>query len=144
MTGIESAVTGTVTQDVVARVSAKGKPYATINLKIGDGEDAMFCNVLVFDLEVIEAAKGGRITRGTQLYAEGKLQIGQWVGDDGRSRMELKMMARYCRPSEIGRNRPKKPKKAKSATSSSTTSGTTTSIILQEASEPTFDDPIPF
>jgi single-stranded DNA-binding protein len=69
--------------------------------------------VLAFDADIIEAAKACRITKGTQVYCEGRLQIGQWCGDDGRSRIELKMMARFCRLPEIGRNRPKRAKPVK-------------------------------
>ena len=38
MIGIESALTGIVTRDCTAKVSARGKPYTQINLKIGDGK----------------------------------------------------------------------------------------------------------
>lgn len=75
MTGIEGALTGIVTRDACAKISARGKPYVTLNLKIGEGDEAQFCNVLSFDVELIEAAKAGKIGRGVQIYAEGRLTV---------------------------------------------------------------------
>ncbi len=134
MIGIESAVSGTTTRDVVAKVSAKGRAYVQLNLKIGDGDEAQFVNVLAFDADIIEAAKAGKIAKGVMIYAEGRLQIGQWTGNDGRSRLELKMMAHYTRLPEIGRNKPKKAKPAKAGASTTDT----------EKLESFYNDSIPF
>jgi single-stranded DNA-binding protein len=109
VSGIEVAFFGTLARDAEAKVSSKGKPYARLNVRVGETE-AQYINVTCFDPQAIEQAD--KLIRGAKLYVEGGgLKIDEWTGQDGVKRHGLSCMSWHARLSEIGRNRPKRERK---------------------------------
>jgi hypothetical protein len=111
---IECAFFGAVARDAEAKVSAKGKPYLRLSVRVGDAE-AQYVNVLCFDQQAIDQV--ARLTKGSKVYVEGGgLKIDEWTGSDGAKRHGLSCMSWHCRLAEIGRNRPAARRKAKITT----------------------------
>ena len=49
-----------------------------------------------------------RLTKGTQVYCEGRLSLGTWTGRDGEARAGLNLAAWEVQPmGQIGRRKPK-------------------------------------
>jgi single-stranded DNA-binding protein len=136
MPSIEVAFLGTVVKDAAPKVSAAGKKYMRLNMRVGDSDNCQWVMVTVFGDTVDEIA--GYAVKGMPLYIEGRLTLDTWKAQDGTDRSGLSVAAWRCKPPEIGRRKVRKAKTSKPAPES-------TSIIPpQEASKPTFDDSIPF
>ena len=103
---IEAAFFGTLGRDAESKVSRTGKPYVRLNVAVGTGDATQWVNVMTFDPEAIAAVD--RMQKGCRVYCEGKLTLGEWTASDGSKRSGLSVMSFHCRPSHIGRNRPKR------------------------------------
>jgi len=44
---------------------------------------------------------------GARVYVEGILKLDEWTAQDGTKRHGLSVMSWHCRPSQIGRNKPR-------------------------------------
>jgi single-stranded DNA-binding protein len=103
---IECAFFGTLGRDCERKVSASGKRYLRLSVRIGDGDGAQWVSVLAFDPEAIEVVD--QLVQGARVYVEGKLELSVWTSNGGVRRQGLSVMSWHCRLSAIGRNRPKK------------------------------------
>jgi hypothetical protein len=56
MSNIECAFFGVLGRDGEAKTSKAGKPYLRLNMRVGDGESAVWVGVMAFDTKAIEAA----------------------------------------------------------------------------------------
>src|ERR1700738_1513574 len=103
MSGIEAAFLGTLGKNAESKVSASGKAYLRLNVRVGDGDSAQWVSVMAFDQDAIDAAD--KMTTGARVYVEGRLSINEWTGKDGAKRTGLSVMSWHCRLSQIGRNK---------------------------------------
>jgi single-stranded DNA-binding protein len=103
---IECAFFGSLVRDAEVKVSKAGKQYLRLNVRVENGEAALFISTMVFDPEAIASAD--KLTKGARVYIEGRLSLDTWTGQDGVARHGLSATAWHCRLSQIGRNRPKR------------------------------------
>jgi single-stranded DNA-binding protein len=107
MIGIESALVGTLTRDADFRTSKSGKPFTLLNIQVGDGEARQYVSAIVFG---DAATKVANLERGRHVYIEGKIEISEWTGSDGKLRAGLKIMSFEAEEiGKIGRRRERKP-----------------------------------
>jgi single-strand DNA-binding protein len=73
----------------------------------GDGEaPATWVRVALFGDTVGELA--ARLTKGAEVYCEGRLTLGTWTGKDGEPKAGLNLAAWVVQPmGQIGRRKPK-------------------------------------
>ena len=99
---INAMVTGTMSKDAEAKVSAGGKEYVLIVIRT-TGEPAQFVRVSLFG-DDCEGALGLR--KGDAVSVVGSLQVGIWKNDSGTAGPSLNLMAHRCIVPSI-----KKPRK---------------------------------
>ena len=90
--------------------SAHGKPWASFPVAVDaktDGEvPATWVRVALFGATV--SALAPRLTKGAEVYCEGRLSLGTWTGRDGEARAGLNLAAWEVQPmGQIGRRKPK-------------------------------------
>jgi len=103
MNSIEACFTGRVTSDPESRLSQAGKPWMKFNAAIGEGETVQYCNVAVFG--DVAAKLSGQISKGSKIYAEGRLKLDKWQ-KDGQERSGLSLAAWRCDLiGQIGQNK---------------------------------------
>jgi single-stranded DNA-binding protein len=130
MKGIHSALQGRLGQDVELRKSSTGKDWARLSVGVGEGDEVTWVSVSVFE-EKARALEG--VTKGVELYLEGRLTLNTWTGKDGQQRTGLAVTAwRVEVLGQIGRR-----------------SGGSTLAPPEKAAQPKakreeLDDPIPF
>jgi len=109
---IEAAFTGKVGRDAELRQSQAGKPWAAVNVAVGNDENTTWVRVTMFGDLAIEMAS--RLTKGTSVYCEARnLVIDGYTTSTGEQRHGLKCIATKVQvvgASAIGRNRPQQPK----------------------------------
>lgn len=113
MNGIVACLTGRVGGDPDFRYSANGAPFLTFSMaaddaKKADGEAAEWVRVACFG-EMAEQLNG-KLTKGSRLYAEGRIRLEQWAGRDGEARSTLKLAAWVVQPMGIESRRPSAPR----------------------------------
>jgi single-stranded DNA-binding protein len=129
MTGIECAFFGALTRDADHRISKNGKPFTLLNAVVGDGEARQFVSVIVFGDAAGEVAQ---LEKGRRVYCEGRIEINEWVGQDGAKRAGLKVVSFNAREvSKIGRRKDRKPAAGASP-------------APQQHGGDFYDDPVPF
>jgi single-stranded DNA-binding protein len=107
MTGIECAMFGTLTKDADARTGKSGKPFALLNLLVGDGDGRQFVSAIVFGDATGNVAT---LEKGRRVYLEGKIEISEWTDRDGNKKCGLKVASFHAvEVSKIGRRRERKP-----------------------------------
>jgi len=107
MTGIECALFGTLTKDADARTGKSGKPFALLNLLVGDGDTRQFVSAIVFG---DAAGNVGTLEKGRRVYLEGKIEISEWTDREGNTKHGLKVASFHAvEVSKIGRRRDRKP-----------------------------------
>lgn len=116
---LEAAAQGTVSQDGIELRSAKnGTSFASFSIAIATGkQDDAGKNLLTW-LRVTafgEAAEilARRAKKGARIYAEGRLELSEWVARDGVKRSGLNLTAWKCEligAANIGRNKPPRPR----------------------------------
>jgi single-stranded DNA-binding protein len=105
---IECAMFGTLVTDAECKVSKNGKPYLRFRLAVGSGDDVQFVSVMLFGDNVDELSDA---TKGTRVYAEGRLRLDKWTAQDSSERYGLSVMSFYARAAEIGgRKRQRDPR----------------------------------
>jgi single-stranded DNA-binding protein len=106
MTGIECALFGTLTKDADARTGKSGKPFALLNLIVGDGDARQFVSAIVFG---DAAGNVATLEKGRRVYLEGKIEISEWTDRDGNKKHGLKVASFHAvEVSKIGRRRERK------------------------------------
>jgi single-stranded DNA-binding protein len=104
---IDCAFFGTLGKDPERKSSKSGRQYLGMNVRTGDGEDAQWIYVLVFnDVEqLVDSLKSG-----SRVYCEGTLKADIWDGgNSGKPRVNLSVMSWLCQETHrIGRNKPKR------------------------------------
>lgn len=108
MSGIEAAFFGALGRDADLKTSKAGKNYLRLNVRVGDGDDTQWVNVVSFDPEALAAAE--RLVKGARVYVEGGLKLDKWTTADNTERTGLSCMARLTRVPQIGANKPRKEK----------------------------------
>jgi single-stranded DNA-binding protein len=103
---IEAAFFGSLGRDCERKVSASGKRYPRLSVRVGDGDGAQWVSVLAFDPEAIEVAD--KLVAGARVYVEGRLEPSEWTGSDGTKRHGLNVLSWHCRLPHIGRTKSKK------------------------------------
>ena len=78
---IECAFFGVLGRDGEAKTSKAGKPYLRLNVRVGDGNSAVWVGVTAFDTKAIEAA--AKMVQGARVYCEGSLRLDEWKAQDG-------------------------------------------------------------
>jgi single-strand DNA-binding protein len=110
MNGIHAAFTGRIGKDAEVRTARDGKPWASFPVAVdtkGDGEaPAIWVRVALFGDTV--GAMAPRLTKGTEVYCEGRMSLGTWTGRDGEVKAGLNLTAWEVQPmGQIGRRKPK-------------------------------------
>jgi single-stranded DNA-binding protein len=107
---IHAAFTGRIGKDAEVRTDRGGMPWASFLWRLGakaDGEaPATWVRVALFG-DVV-AALAPRLTKGSEVYCEGRLALGTWTGGNGEARAGLNLAAWEVQPmGHIGRRKPK-------------------------------------
>jgi len=109
MRDIEAAFVAHVGSEPELKTSAAGKPWTSVNVAVGDGDDVQWLRLAVFGERAQELA--GSLHKGDRIYAEGRLKLDSWIGKDGKERFGLKIAAWKVEVlGQIGHNKPAKPK----------------------------------
>lgn len=108
MSDIECALSGVCARDPELKTSAKGTPYCSFALGVGDDGLRQWVRVVCFN-EIAERV-AQQLRKGGKAYAEGALDADIWKPNDGgEPRVNLNLRARRVEVLNlIGRNRPKR------------------------------------
>ena len=113
MNGIQIALIGRLTADAgLLRYTANGNALlgfsvAVQDTKRGDEEPTEWVRVTAWG-ELAETL-ADRLSKGTEVYLEGRLRLTEWTGQDGQSRSGLSVSAWKVQPlGQIGRRAPRK------------------------------------
>ena len=140
MIGIEAACVGTLTRDADHRTSKNGKPFTLLNVQVGEGDAKQFVSAIVFGDAAMKVAN---LERGRHVYLEGKIELSEWTGQDGKTRAGLKIASFNAEEvAKIGRRRERKDVKP-----AETDGGRTEkfgSSPPRPATDDFYSDPIPF
>lgn len=79
---IEIAADGRLGGAPQRRHTKEGKPFATLSLAAGTGDDMQWLQVTVFDPYVNELLFN--LEKGERLYVEGKLRLSYWESANGK------------------------------------------------------------
>jgi single-stranded DNA-binding protein len=90
MKGIHCALEGRLGQDVELRRTSTGKDWVRLSVGVGEGDELTWVSVSVFE-EKARALEG--VTKGVELYLEGRLTLNTWTGKDGQQRTGLSATA---------------------------------------------------
>ncbi|MGH8538377.1 MAG: single-stranded DNA-binding protein [Gammaproteobacteria bacterium] len=106
MNGIQAAFTGRVGKDAEVRSTREGKPWASFPVAVdtkADGEAAVaWVRVALFGDTV--GALAPRLTKGAEVYCEGRLSLGTWTGKDGEARAGFNLATWDVKPmGQIGK-----------------------------------------
>ena len=133
MKGIDCALTGRLARDAETRQTKAGKAMVILNLAVDEGGDddaVTWVKALVFEDQAEAAAK---LTKGAEVYVEGRLKAEAWSGREREPRVSLTVLCRVAQPmGRIGRKRPPRPAVERAPTPAGADD------------EPPFDDPVPF
>jgi single-stranded DNA-binding protein len=112
MKGIAVAFEGRLGRDAELKTArASGKQFMTMSVIEGADDNAQWINVTAWSESLAEIAS--HLTKGTEVYIEGKVKLRSWEGETG-TRYGLSVSASLVQPlALIGRSRPKAPRKAK-------------------------------
>ncbi len=109
MTAIECAASGVIVKDPTIRDTKTGKPWASLTLRIGDGDTAQWLRCSIFGEHVSDVAQ---LKSGAALYIEGKIRSDSYQTHDGTQRHGLSASCFVARPlGMIGQKRLKSERK---------------------------------
>jgi single-strand DNA-binding protein len=111
MHGIHAAFRGKLGADAELRHSKGGKPWISIPVVVstsdGEAERSTWVRVAIFGDKAESLAS--RLTKGTEVYAEGRLSLNAWTGkEEGEVKTGLSLAAWEVQP--MGRIGHKKPR----------------------------------
>jgi single-stranded DNA-binding protein len=105
MSEIETAFYGFLGRDAETKISANGRRYVRLNIRVGSGDAAQWLQALVFDDDVLDEIAA--LTKGDRVYIEGALTATAWIDQRGgkpEARPSLTVMASHAMPMhQIGR-----------------------------------------
>lgn len=136
MKGIHCAFEGRLGRDAEMKTAkASGRQFMTLSVIEGADDEAQWLNVVAWSESLAEIAS--HLTKGTEVYVEGKIKLRSWESDAG-TRYGLSVSASLVQPlALIGRSRPKAPRKTATAKQRD-----------KAAADPNrpleFNDPLPF
>jgi len=118
LNGITAAFTGRIGKDAEVRNTRSGAPWAAFPVAVDTDVDSeagtAWVRVALFG-ETVDAL-APRLTKGAEVYIEGRLTLRPWTDADGRSRAGLSLAAWEVVPmGEIGRRKPRAPKAKREA-----------------------------
>jgi single-stranded DNA-binding protein len=140
---IDCAFFGSLTRDAERRTSKAGKPYALLNVRVGDGDSVQYVSALVFG-DAVENV--GTLPKGARVYCEGSAQIDTWQGSDGTTRAGFKVMSfKAVETHHLGRNKQKRNNDSERPRAGSSRQRELELTAPRPADGPRdFDDEIPF
>ena len=110
MNGIESAFCATVGTEPELKTSQAGKPWASFNVCVGNGDEAQWVRLAVFGVRAEELSE--HLHKGDRIYVEGRLTLRTW-DKDGEKQAGLNVAAsKVEKLGQIGRNKPVKARSA--------------------------------
>jgi single-stranded DNA-binding protein len=89
---------GTLTVDAQNKISAAGKNWTSLNVKVGDGKNTQWLNCAVFG---DDAASVAALRAGAAVYIEGRLELRRWENHGGHKMSGLSVAASFCRPIDL-------------------------------------------
>lgn len=105
---IEAALSGRVVKVGELRQSKAGKPWCSLSVAVGTGDDTQWVSVVTFGAD---AETVSRLEKGAAIYVEGKIALNTWSDGEGKERSGLKLAASLVQPlNRIGNRRPQKPR----------------------------------
>ena len=106
MKGIACAFEARLGRDAeIKTAKASGRQFVTLSVIEGQDDEAQWLNVVAWSESLAEIA--GQLTKGTELYIEGKLKLRTWESETG-TRYGLSVSASLVQPlALIGRSKPK-------------------------------------
>jgi single-strand DNA-binding protein len=111
--GLHAAATGRIVADPEYRFTASGTALLTFRLAVEehrqDGQQAetQFIGVSCFGERATELHDARRLAKGAECYAEGRLRLASWQGNDGAERHGLNLTAWTVTPmGPFGRTTP--------------------------------------
>lgn len=109
MNGIRCAFEGRLSQEPEMRYLADGRAVLNVGVGVPDGRGGVEWLRLTLWEELAERMHE-RMGKGDQVYAEGRLTLGQWTGQDGLQRSGLNVSAWKLEVlGGIGRRQPAPP-----------------------------------
>jgi single-strand DNA-binding protein len=104
--GIHAAFTGRIGKDAEVRTTRDGKPWAAFPVAVDTNVDSeagtSWVRCALFGDTVDTLAP--RLTKGTQVYCEGRMTLRSWTDADGKARAGLSLAASLVQPmGQIGR-----------------------------------------
>jgi single-strand DNA-binding protein len=112
MKGIDAAFTARLGRDAERRATKAGQPMAVLTVAVDEGEGEgegeagpapTWAKVLAFGDQAETAAE---LTKGAEVYVEGRLRFEHWTDKEGAARTGLTVLARLVQPlGRIGRRR---------------------------------------
>ena len=108
MKGIDAAFTARLGRDAERRATKAGQPMAVLTVAVDEGEGeagpaTTWAKVLAFGDQAETAAE---LTKGAEVYVEGRLRLEHWMDKEGAARIGLTVLARFVQPlGRIGRRR---------------------------------------
>jgi single-strand DNA-binding protein len=102
--GIETCFLARVGTEPEVKTSAAGKPWAALNVVVGDKDDEQqWIRLVVFGDRATQLA----VSKGDRVYVEGRLKLDNWTSKTGEAKSGLKVAAwKVERLGEIGKNKP--------------------------------------
>jgi single-stranded DNA-binding protein len=105
MKGIHCALQGRLGQNLELRRSVNGKDWCRLSVGVGEGDDLTWVSVAAFE-DKARTLTG--VSKGVEVYVEGRLSLSAWTGKDGQQRTGLSVTAWQVQPmGQIGRRKPK-------------------------------------
>ncbi len=107
MDGLVCALQGRLGQDAELRYTAQGKPMAQFSVAVEDarapeGTPAQWVRIALFGERAEDLVE--KLTKGCEVYSEGKLTLRTWEAADGVTRSGLSLLAWTVQPiGQIGR-----------------------------------------
>ena len=110
MNGIHAAFTGRLGKDCEVRTTRAGKPWAAFPVAVDTNVDSeagtAWVRVALFGDTV--DAMAPRLTKGAEIYCEGRLTLRPWTDADGKARAGLSVAASLVQlHGQIGRRKPR-------------------------------------
>jgi single-strand DNA-binding protein len=111
MKGIACAFEARLGRDAEIKTArATGRQFVAMSVIEGDGEDAQWLNVVAWSESLAEIAS--HLTKGTEVYVQGKLKLRSWQDAEGNAKFGLSVSADLVQPlALIGHAKPKAPRK---------------------------------
>ena len=108
MKGIETAFIGMLARDAEVKSGrSSGRQFISVPVIVGENPDEQWVSVASFSASDVDLAP--QLTKGNQVYVEGKLKLRSWMVNGDSPRYGLSVVASLIQPlGQIGNQRPKK------------------------------------